>query len=421
MRVLVPMLFACAPMTQAAAPAPDQARAVFAEAEAACAADDGKLWGRSLCIPLLLVDPGSRAVASNADGSGAGLTARDGIFVGTLPATVNIANTALDWEGRRRAMLMWPLPEDAADRRALLMHESWHGVQDALGLPAHSPNPAHLATPDGRIALRLEWRALAAALRASDAGKERLAIADALAFRAWRRRLDARAAILENQLELNEGLAEYTGQRLSGRDALDEHLAATMLAREDDASFVRSFAYASGPAYGRLLDRHAPDWRSRLRAGDDLGDRLAVALSLHLPGMHTAFPAEAARRHGHGEVAAEEQALAVEQRKATDAWRARLVDGPTVFLPFRQMNISFDPGRLFALPPQGTVYPTLRIVDAWGVLEANDGALIGDDWSGVTLPGPATLDQGVLRGPGWSLPLADGWRLDASGRRIEKP
>jgi hypothetical protein len=409
------------PVVNAQAPTPAQARAVFAEAESACRGDDGALWGRSLCLPLLLVDPATRTVMSSAAGTGDSLVERDGIFVGRLPERINIANTALDWEGQRRAMLVWPLPEDARERKALLMHESWHGVQEALGLPARSPNPAHLSSVTGRIGMRLEWRALAAALRARDARAERLAISDALAFRAWRRQLDPQAGLLENHLELNEGLAEYTGQQLSGRARLDEHIAAGLAIRESDPSFVRSFAYGSGPAYGRLLDRHAPGWRRSVHAGDDLGERLAAALGLGAAAEAPALPAEAAGRHGHAQVQAEEDALEAQRLAAAKRWRDRLVDGPTVFLPFRRMNISFDPGSLFALPPEGTVYPTLRVVDEWGVLEAEQGALIGDDWSGVRLPGPATLDGNVVRGPGWSLPLAGGWRLDATAQRIEKP
>ena len=420
-RTLMIALALAASIAHAQAPTPAQARAVFAEAETACRSDGAVLWGRSLCLPLLLVDPASRTVMSSTGGSGDALVERDGVFVGRLPDRINVANTALDWEGQRRAMLVWPLPKDKNDRVALLMHESWHGIQEALGLPARSPNPAHLSTVDGRIGMRLEWRALAAALRAGDAKAEKLAISDALAFRAWRRQRDPQAGPLENHLELNEGLAEYTGQQLSGRGQLDEHIAAGLADRENDPSFVRSFAYGSGPAYGRLLDRHAPEWRRSVHAGDDLGDRLAAALGLRATAQTPSLPAEAARRHDYPQVQSEEEALEARRQETVKRWRGRLVEGPTVFLPFRRMNISFNPGNLFALPPEGTVYPTLRVVDEWGVLDVEQGALIGDDWAGVRLPGPAIVEGGVVRGPGWTMRPEGGWRLDVATQRIEKP
>ena len=85
-------------------------------------------------------------------------------------------------------------------------------------------------------------------------------------FRQERRRLFPKAAAAENALELNEGLAEYTGARLGLRLPEQRLAYATYaLARQLDApSFVRSFAYASGPAYGLLLDEALPDWRRGL-------------------------------------------------------------------------------------------------------------------------------------------------------------
>jgi hypothetical protein len=37
-------------------------------------------------------------------------------------------------------------------------------------------------------------------------------------------------------------------------------------------TFVRSFAYASAPAYGVLLDETKADWRKNLKKDDDLGN-----------------------------------------------------------------------------------------------------------------------------------------------------
>lgn len=412
-------LFLClagfAPLALATPPELRLAAAAFEEAQAACRADAQALWGREVCVPLLFADPVTRRVFASQAGHGDALKPQDGVFTGRLPEQHNIANTALDWDGVRWAMIVWPLPEDPASRRSLMLHESWHAIQDSLGLPMRSPNPAHLASVDGRVAMRMEWRALAAALRTPDAESERLAIADALAARAWRRRLDAEAGTLENQLELNEGLAQFTGEQLSGREHLDAWLAADLKRREADPSFVRSFAYGSGPAYGRLLERHAPGWRRHLDADADLGVMLARALALDGPATRQDLPDVTATRLGLAGVLAEEQAIALAQAETTARWHRRLVDGPTVHLPFQQMKISFDPGQVFALPPQGTVYPVLRVVDAWGVLEAADGALIADNWSGVTLPGPATRDGENWHGPGWTLALAEGWQLDNEG------
>ncbi len=73
---------------------------------------------------------------------------------------------------------------------------------------------------------------------------------------------------------MNEGLAEYTGVALSGA-------AARLVLRDLEdgaakASFTRSFAYATGPAYGLLLDKYKAGWRDRVKAADELSDLLTV-------------------------------------------------------------------------------------------------------------------------------------------------
>jgi hypothetical protein len=73
------------------------------------------------------------------------------------------------------------------------------------------------------------------------------------------------------------------------------------------------------------------------------------------------------------------------------------------------------------LPPHGTVYPTLRVSDQWGILEANAGALIDEAWSQARLPGPGRLrdSDGLWVGEGWTLKLNPGWTVsEADGGQI---
>ena len=49
-------------------------------------------------------------------------------------------------------------------RREFMLHELFHRIQPDLGLITLSGQNAHLDTVEGRVWLRLEWRALARAL-----------------------------------------------------------------------------------------------------------------------------------------------------------------------------------------------------------------------------------------------------------------
>lgn len=387
------------------------AETAFHERQKFCDRDRGALWGQNLCGPLFFVDPKSRNLVANQDNPRASLQRRGDVWTGRLPDNILVANTAVDWGGMRWSMVQWPLPKQQTARDTLLLHESWHRIQESLGLPPRSPTEAHLATVIGRTTMRMEWRALAEALVAGDNAGRRHAIRDALIFRAWRRQSTAEATDLEDQLELNEGLAEYTGRRLSGQAATD--IAKNLAKAEHAASFVRSFAYASGPAYGFLLDLFSTNWRKQLTPRSDLGEMLAVAADVSLPKDIGTSAKIAGIRYGLAAVDQEERAAAHEREMQASKWTLQLVRGPVLRLPFASMKIEFNPNNLFPLPPYGTVYPTLQVIDLWGTLVVSGGALIDGKWRGVAVSAPS---HGELKANGWSLKLNPGWALGPGKR-----
>ena len=392
-------------------------REYFAEARALADQDGGRLWGVSLAGPLVFVEPKTRQlVADRADAEGR-LKPQDGVFVGTLPADETYAATAKKWAGVEWAMFLWPLPEDVRERRRLLAHESWHRVQEQIGLPgAMSPN-VHLDTADCRVWLQLEWRALATALQRS--GEERRqAIADALTFRAYRRALFPSAAGEERTMEMHEGLAEYTGVRLSSESAAEQRELALKnhSMAKDWPTFVFSFAYVSGPSYGLLLDELKPDWRKGLTPRHDLGDLLSEALVLGLPADVKAAALVRAAAYEGAQLVAAEADRDREVRGRISRERRRLVEGPVLRVPIQAMQFQFDPCDVHPLDDLGKVYPKMRMTDAWGVLEVTGGALIASDWAYVTVPAPAEPNARPLKGDGWALDLKERWKV-APGTR----
>ncbi len=396
---------------------PTVARAAIDALAAIVKGDGGELWGVELGRPLLFVDPETRTVvADRADAEGV-LFEWKGMWAGRFPADRGIANTAVQWAGTRWTMLMWPPPTDAIARANLLVHESFHNVQNELRITAAASPCPHLATMDGRLWLRLEARALAAALRAEDDFERDEAAADAMLFRALRRSLFANGAELEDGLERVEGSAEYTGVRLcsdnaSVRSARTIAALEGLVARE---SLTRSFAYATGPALGLLLDAYDPAWRSDFLAGRELSELLSLAVLIEEPTDLARAAAERAGRYGAAEVRAEE----VERERLRVAravvHRARFVDGPVLVLPTRTPRRSFDPNRIEPLDGVGQVYGTLWISDEWGVADAPGGALLCDDGR-THLAAPADLEGPELAGDGWTLTLTPEWTVESGAR-----
>jgi hypothetical protein len=382
----------------------DLAPTAAEELQDMCRDDRGALWGVDLCGPLLVVDPDTRQTwASQGDADGSLRRSGRG-WIGTLPEGITIANTSVDWAGIRWIMLAAPLPANAEDRRVLVAHEAWHRIQNLLGMAARPADCAHLADPRARTLLRLEIRALATALRSR--GRARAAATEeALIFRAARLAAFPEAAAEEASLDRNEGLAAYTGVKLGAENP--EMYAASVLDRYDYRdTYVRTYAYATGPAYGLLLDHVRPTWRDDARAGAVPADLLAALIQPDPPSPSRVQ--EASDRYGGRQLADQEAARAESQRQETATLRVRYAAGPRLEITLVSPQLAFDPDAITPLEGVGSVYGALTIRDEWGEASATDGALISSDFSRLVLAVPASDGQS---GPGWVLRLAEGYQL----------
>jgi hypothetical protein len=235
---------------------------------------------------------------------------------------------------------------------------------------------------------------------------------DALAFRMARRATFPGAAENERLLEMNEGLAQYTGTVASvtstaeaAADTIDQLAKAAQ-----SPTFVRTFAYPSGAAYGILLDEASPQWRRGIKNGDDLGQLLMVAARIRPP-----EDAEAsAKLYGGSDLRMAEALRDSQQKLRIAELRRRFVEGPVIVLrPGR--NASFVTSGMTPIPGAGTVYPNFRTTAEWGSLDAA-GVLMSADRK-LTLPAPTSYERTTLKGDGWTLQLAPGWVVRPGSRQ----
>lgn len=236
-----------------------------------------------------------------------------------------------------------------------------------------------------------------------------------MAFRAARYRAAVAADSNESLLERSEGLAQYTGIRLSGRSrpAQRSVVQSALRALESEETIARSFAYATGPAYGLLLDRFRPGWRRELQDGSSL-----FALAVRAVGQPG--PATPEREIGdQGEVVrSEESSRAAKRESRRRELVSRFVTGPIVVLPLAEANVGFDPSRAESLDSLGTVYGGLRLTDRWGVLEAAEsGGLVSSTWQYAAVPADSGFSPANPAGQGWRLMLKPGWTVVAERPR----
>ncbi len=180
-------------------------------------------------------------------------------------------------------------------------------------------------------------------------------------------------------------------------------------------TFVRSFAYATGPAYGLMLDQTDPGWCTKLEDGLRFDERLARAMKLETPANETVK--ERAARYGDGTLRTNEVKRDEERRARLASYKARLVDGPVLSFPLNHSNYQFNPQTLVPLEGFGTIYPTMRLVDDWGALEVDHGGVLVRDKPQIATVSAVGVNPSDTSGDGWQLKLNPGWEV----RRGERP
>jgi hypothetical protein len=385
---------------------PQLARQWFEEATKLCERDAGRLWGVSLCGPMVIFDQATRTRATSQPEP-----------EGPPPRFPGFADGPVSWGGLRWfSFPLYMLADTNTDvRQQNMLHGLFHRIQPELGFWQGNSDGfnEHLDTLEGRVWMRLEWRALRRAVESSGSARAE-AIADALAFRRERRRLFPGAADNERRDEIREGLASYTGIAAWANSPADARRAAAsaLAGGESQPSLVGNFEAHSGPAYGVLLDDLMSGWRRQLRGASDLGDLLGSVTNR----PPTTDVAVAAARYDGAALRTAEEARDRAQQVRVAELRRRFVDGPVLTMPAGGSGTSDTTGSV-GIPGVGTVFfRNFTLSARWGRLNANDGVLRSADGATLTVPVAGPLEGTTLKGDGWSATLNSGWVVRPADR-----
>jgi hypothetical protein len=384
----------------------DQQRAqdFFKEAQGLCERDNSRLWGVSLCGPMVIADRRTQTIATS-----------QAAPLGPRPVVLGLVNAPVQWGGQRWTAFFWDfvIAQTPRDRRVLFIHELFHRIQPQLGLIAPSHANEHVDAADGRYWMRLEWRALAQALRTSGE-RRKIAVRGALAFRQARRSLYQGSAESERDVEITEGLAHYTGVVVAASSPEEAIVAAVDLAALDTVeSFVRSFATTSGVLYGLLLDETSPGWTRRIHVTDDFGTLLMQALVV----QPSADAAASAAQYGGADIRAFEQQRERRRQERVAELRRQFVEGPVLQIPGVGSGASDSRGAM-VIPDVGTVwFGGYRASGSWGTLDAEKGVLVASNGSWRRVPAPQRRDSVTWYGDGWTFKIGAGWMIREGARQ----
>lgn len=393
---------------------------VFSDLKEHLAKENGILWNYQLYGPILIIDEKNQLIIANEPDTNKVLSKNGKVYIGSLPKEMLVAETTINWNGKLWAMVPLPLPKNHNELLSIFTHELYHRIQSKVGLSILQQKKCnHLDKLNGRVYLKLELEALKMALRTNDENTQTRHIKNALLFRAYRHQLFPNAKVNENSMELNEGIAEYTGTILSNWD--DEGLRDYYIQAIDtlykNKTFVWSFAYRTTPIYGYYINKKNDEWNKEINNKTDLTDYISTQFNVQIPVNLKETIEKNKKEYYYQDIYAFETERERKQKELLAKFEIKFQSNPTLTLPVISMNIRFSPGDIIPFKNIGTVYQNIRITDKWGSLTAED-ALVGKMWKKSIVSEPTEISDTIIKGNGWELELNADWRLEKIGNNF---
>ena len=388
----------------------EKAASCFENLKKVSDSDNGRLWGKTLYGPTMFVDVQTRNLVANQQNKENTLEQKGNLFLGQLPEDIIIANTKFNYCGEDWTCVIWDANRDLLTSTQILIHESWHRIQDEIGLPACGSSNQHLDEAEGELLLKLELTILKNLLQ-DDSKNLAEGLQDAMTVRKYRQTLFPNGN--ENQFECHEGMAEYTAFKLLPLDNDNEKVrkglvAAAITKGMDNSGFGNSFAYLTGPAYGLLLDELVPDWRKSICAGKTLPD--VISTIVPIPDSIGNEEIEAIKaRYNATEYLNKERTRLEARDKEDAALRARFDDSKWLIIPNNGIEFGFNPGeRLVAYDTIGVICNTMQLSGEFGTIMVENGIIRTNNWSCFIIPySEEHCDAKISLAPGYAIEAVD--------------
>lgn len=375
-----------------------------------------KLWDLDLYGPMLIVNPYTRMTyASYPDTLGI-LKKEGNVYVGSLPKGILLGNAVTNWGGRKWSMVLTVfISENEQDRIDLFSHELFHRVQPTLHFEkVKDGNNQHLDTKDGRIFLRLELAALTKALKTTSKKEKHEHVLNALKFRRYRYQLFPDAYLAEATIEINEGIASYTGKvhrGLKGQD-ISGFMESKIIEFLQQPSYVQLFAYQTVPAYGFMLAERNKHWNKEVNSNTNLTDYFNESFTFQTNDISEEEIDSIGKQYEMASIILEETDREHKKLKQIAEYKSKFIEQPHFTILFEKKRVAYDTRYIVTLENLGFVYPTLTANDNWGILEVKEvGGFLNQDKSSITITAPTTIEGRKISGEGWELTLNEGYEL----------
>lgn len=384
--------------------------------------DAGKLWGYPIWNDNIFVLDYDNTIYAIKEFPGSS-TDNGKLFYAHVPAnTFVFVNTVQSYQGKDYAVV---LINYLVNHSITIIHELFHLLQ-LKNIKLNGNAIQYLDNYDARELLRLEYQALRntlSSINKKSAETNTVSfLEDALLFRKLRQ--GKYALFLQSELEIEtlEGLANYTGFKLSTSPNKYESAIEEIYQREYAETYTRPFPYATGVAYGLIFDHLNMKWRQDLKK---VYNFLAIYENRNPIDTGKQSIAKARVRNNFEQIDQEEQL----RKNKNDALLVYYHDLLQV-KPTLKVKIGSNYGRTFnmngtiEIPGLGTVYSSIKGRDKSGenfgnftTIEdksylGNAGILMLNDYKTLVFPTPFKIEGNRIIGETYEIELNAGWGIE---------
>ena len=358
------------------------------------------LWNVSLNAPLIIINHIENKMYFTAIENGKVQPMKEEAWNNKIP----LANSIFEYDGKKYVIIIHAaLMFSPCDERVnLLAHEIFHLHQNGLGIQNAMSANFYMDEIEGRALLQIEMKALQQALDG-----DLQSLHDALYIRAHRQRLFPQNN--EELYELNEGLAEYTGAKLT-RENLPQYVK-SRLNYDINTGYANSFGYATGAAYATLLDGLYPQWKFDKDLGKGMTFLIQKSNPQYAVTVDDLYLNKLLDKYHHNKIL-------IDEKEATKSFGdiaafEKLLDPKTPKLRIinNGVNFSYNPNdRVIALN-NAVLLRNITIMGEWGQIVVNSGIVRLNDWSAFYLLPPKAITASMIHGDDYEMRLNQGWKV----------
>jgi len=341
---------------------------------------------------------------------------------------LSFSNSVQEYMGKEYATI---LISYLTDDGSTFIHELFHTLQNKH-ITLNGEPIVYLDNYDARQWLRLEFKALKTTLQSimnnQELEKIKLHFNDALLFRKIRQTKYKEHLTKELEIETLEGLAQYTGVKLSNTKSVYADAITEIDEREAAPTYGRPFPYATGLAYGLIFDYLNIEWKKGLDSSYNFLEIYEKKVIKKELAITDTLVLQAKSRNNFKQIHQEELAKKIEQEKLIDFYSEMFFKKPTLSVTSINNNYgrSYDMYGTLTLDSSSIVYSrikgTAQSKENFGNFYIKEdiaklgttgilGTWVGGDVLKFTFPLPEKIEDNKIIGEFYVIELNEGWEV----------